>query len=113
MNHELKRPCPDCPFRTDSLEGWLGENRAEEIIDSITRLQQTFACHETTGIKGDVPKGGEQQCAGAMIMLEKIERPTQMMRIAERLGMYDRHALDMDAPVFDGPEEFIHHHSSN
>ena len=46
-------------------------------------------------------KGGEAHCAGALILLEKLNLPSQMMRIAERLGMYDRRKLDMLAPVFD------------
>lgn len=112
MGFNLKKPCAMCPFRTDSLKGWLGENRAEEIADSITRLQQSFPCHETTGAKGKVPASGEQHCAGALILLEKIEQPNQMMRIAERFGKYDRNALDMDAPVFDEVECFIDHHAA-
>ena len=46
-----------------------------------------------------------------MILLEKIERPNQLMRIMERLGFYDREKLDMTAPVFDTPKEFIAHHT--
>ena len=38
-------------------------------------------------------------CAGALIYLEKRERPHQMMRISERLGMYDYTQLDMTADV--------------
>lgn len=110
MNYDLVRPCDNCPFRVDCLEGWLGEERAEEIIDAITAKQATFACHKTTEAGGK--RGGqEQHCAGAMIMLEKLEQPNQMMRIMERLGGYDRTKLDMDAPVFDDPEEFIAHHA--
>lgn len=48
-----------------------------------------------------VPTKDSQHCAGALIFLEKIEEPHQMMRICERLGMYDRTKLDMDAPVFE------------
>jgi hypothetical protein len=48
---------------------------------------------------------GEAHCAGALILLEKLERPSQMMRIAERLRMYDARRLDMDAPVFDTFDE--------
>ena len=97
MNFSLKTTCgQNCPFRTDCKSGWLGENRAQEIVDSITRDQQTFACHNTTEFDDDgdhVRTDGEQHCAGAMIMLEKINRPNQMMRIAERLGMYDHTKL--------------------
>ena len=105
-----------CPFRTDCVKGWLGERRAQEIADSITTLQQSFPCHKTIEY-GDDDHGNEthglensHHCAGSLILLEKIEQPGQMMRIGERLGFYDRHALDMTAPVFDSVEEFIKRH---
>jgi hypothetical protein len=60
-----------------------------------------------TGEEEEGPKETEksQHCAGALILLEKLEQPTNSMRVAERLGMYDRRELDMDAPVFDSWEE--------
>lgn len=50
MNFDLKKPCAKCPFRTDCLKGWLGEERAEEIATGITEEQQTFSCHETAPV---------------------------------------------------------------
>lgn len=117
MNFNITTPCKNCPFRTDrpSQEGWLGEDRATEIMEAISDLQQSFPCHKTTeatlGERAD-PKN-EQHCAGALIMLEKLERPNQMMRIAERLGFYNRHGLDMEAPVFDDPDDFISWHGGD
>jgi hypothetical protein len=113
MNYDLKKPCAHCPFRTDCRPGWLGRSRAQEIATAITDQQATFACHETTveGEDGEQKETNDSQhCAGAMILLEKINRPNQMMRICERLGLYDRTKLDMDAPVFDTPKEFVKHH---
>ena len=115
MHFNLKRPCANCPFRTDKEEqsGWLGEERAEDIIDAITRRQGTFSCHKT-----NIQDDGELQetrdsehCAGALILLEKMGRPNQLMRISERLGFYDRTKLDMESPVFDTPEGFIEWHA--
>ena len=68
-----------------------------------------FPCHETIDYSGDdsddggsyQQTGDESHCAGALILLEKEERSSQMMRIMERLGMYDRNKLDMNAAVFD------------
>jgi hypothetical protein len=115
MRFDLIRPCPRCPFRSD-IRPFLRPDRAEEIGDAITQGQQTFTCHETTvpcddedgeafGEMQDGPKA--QHCAGALILLEKLEQPNQMMRWMERLGQYDRTKLDMDAPVFDDIEQFI------
>lgn len=33
-----------------------------------------------------------------------------MMRISERLGMYDRTKMKMDSPVFDDADEMAEHH---
>ncbi len=102
----------ELPFTTTCLKGW----RAEEIIESITTVDQTFACHQT--IEHDDSEDGDrtvtsnsEHCAGALILLEKQQSPNQMMRISERLGMYDRFKLNMGSKVFDTFDEFIDHHS--
>jgi len=107
MNFNLTKPCSNCPFRNDKpeQEGWLGEDRAEEIANSITNMQQSFPCHKTTDSRKN-----EEHCAGALIMLEKMDRPNQMMRISERLGFYDRTKLRMNAPIFDDDSDFIDSH---
>ena len=118
MKFTMRAPCAKCPFRTD-IRPFLTPGRAREIATALTALDQTFQCHETvdydraTDEDGDVcpaaaarsPKA--QHCAGAMIMLEHMERPNQMMRICERIGEYDRTKLDMAAPVFTTAAAFI------
>jgi hypothetical protein len=101
MKFDLKRPCKECPFRNDR-PGYLYPERVEEITDALFN-GHTFQCHKTIG------KREEQHCAGATIFLEANERPNQMMRICERLGFYDRHALDMSSPVFTDAEDMIEH----
>lgn len=111
----LKRPCKNCPFRTDCLPGWLGRERAEEIAESLN--QKSFECHETTEFSTDsddyeqIKTGKEKHCAGALIMREKMDAPGQMIRIARRLGLYGRFKLKMDSKVFADSDEFIEHHS--
>lgn len=115
MKFDLKRPCKMCPFRTDCKKSWLGEERAQEIIDSMTKQDQSFTCHETNQFDDETGEGivnkDSQHCAGAMILMERYEYANQMMRIAERLHIYDRDKLDMSAPVFFKYEDFISHHS--
>lgn len=114
MHFTLTKPCGNCPFRND-ISFHLTVERAEEIAHAVTSLDQTFACHKTTREGAEDDDGWSemeateksQHCAGVLIMLEKMEQPNQMMRIAERLGMYDRTKLDMDAPVFDDTDGFI------
>lgn len=101
----MTSPCPDCPFRTD-VEPYLRPERAEEI--ALT--DGTFPCHKTTEHDDDgeaVHTGNEMFCPGFLIMREKDQSPNQMMRIGERLGLYDHTKLDMEAPVYGGPDEMI------
>lgn len=96
------------------MQGWLGEGRAEEIADALEG-DLVFWCHETTEHDDDgehIPKDTDQHCAGAVIILEKLENPNQMMRISERLGGYDMRKMDMEANVFDDFDEFIEHHTN-
>lgn len=108
MKYELTKPCAHCPFRTD-IRPFLRGERAEGIVDALVRGD--FPCHKTTVYSEETEDleatAESQHCAGALIMLEHAELPSQMMRICERLGFYDRTKLDMDAPVFTDPEEWI------
>lgn len=49
----IKSPCKDCPMRKDSLRGWLGKERMQEIMQS-----DSFVCHKDTS----------KQCAGHMLI---------------------------------------------
>lgn len=106
MNYNLTKPCANCPFRND-IQPYLRPERVEEIEHSLVRSE--FPCHKTIKYTDQHWHGREtpktEHCAGALILLEKIEQPSQMMRIAERIGLYDRRRLDMGAPVFDDFEE--------
>jgi hypothetical protein len=109
----LVRPCAKCPFRTD-VPGYLRRARAVEIAESLAG-GAPFLCHETT-VDADDDEGtlvegpNTSYCAGSMIVLEKEEAPNQMMRTAERIGLYDRERLDMDAPVVRSLAAFVAHH---
>lgn len=115
MKFDLVAPCAQCPFRSDRAP-FITADRAEEICESITADQAPFPCHKTVTYSDDdgerIRSRDEQHCAGASIMLERMERPNQHMRVAERLGLYDRHKLKMKSPVFSTPREMIAHHEN-
>ena len=105
MNYNLKKPCENCPFRSDKLFP-LHPERIEEIAYG----NGEFACHKTVDYSGDgggVVKEKSEHCAGLLIMLEHMGQPHQLMRISERLGLYSRHTLDIDSPVYHHVEEYI------
>lgn len=108
-NHfRLKKPCPNCPFRKEGAID-LAPGRLESIIDQLSRDDwSTFQCHKTvhnekTGGDWDDEgnyhaSGQESMCAGAIIYLEKLGRPTVGMRLAHIHGEYDPETLK---PYFD------------
>lgn len=107
MLYTLKEPCPECPFR-DDIKPYLNADRAEEICNA-----DSFACHKTTQSDSEDEEGEmlvtdkSQMCAGYLILREKMGQPSQMMRIAERIGLYDRRKLKMDSPVFEDADEMV------
>ncbi len=112
-NFNLTKPCKDCPFNY-TKKGYLSEARAKEIGEALLYGDQTFTCHKTNSFDEEgntVETEKSEHCAGAMIFLEAQDRPNQMMRISERLGLYDRTKLDMRATVFDGLDLFVEHHA--
>ena len=106
VKFDMRAPCKDCPFRSDR-PGYLTAGRVQEIIYGMILRQATFSCHKTNEFDdgGTRETKDTQHCAGALIFLERLNRPNQMMRWMERLGAYDRTKLDMDAPVFRTPAQ--------
>lgn len=39
-----KRICKECPFKKDSLQGWLGNHTTDSILEQIN-LEMPFSCH--------------------------------------------------------------------
>lgn len=112
MKFNLRQPCSTmCPFHTDCLPGWLGQARAQEISDSLTRHDQTFPCHKTVNYDRRDP-ASEEHCAGALILIEKTGTANALAQISERLGLRDPDRLNLTAPVFDTFAAFVHHHTS-
>jgi len=115
--YTLTDPCGHCPFRCDKPP-FLDEDRAKEIAESLEG-GATFYCHQTIdydrAFEEDGPASGDitgrsRACAGSLITLEKEDRPNQIMRIGERLGLYERDRLNMDAPVFGSMQEWVAAH---
>jgi hypothetical protein len=95
MKYNMTEPCDECPFLLGS--GFT-------FASLMRYASNAFACHKACSVNeetGDFEARSDKtpHCAGALIFLEKREEPHQMMRICERLGMYDRTKLNMDANV--------------
>lgn len=121
MDYSKTVPCGSCPFRKGQT--FLTKPRARQIAGYMdTWNGAEFACHKTTERDDDgnhCPSRKESHCAGALIFAEKNEQSHQMMRIAERLGMYDptrlmspdnQQAIDS---VYDTKQEMVKAHDRN
>lgn len=101
MKYTMTNPCDACPYLIGSGFTWksLAEHASGE-----------FACHKACELDEDgVYRARDQKtphCAGALIFNERRGHPTQMMRIAERLDLYDRTKLNMDALVGSKPSDY-------
>lgn len=95
MQYTMTAPCKECPFL---IENGFTYDRLAEFASG------EFPCHKACDIDEETSEFKARNdktphCAGALIFNEKRERPHQMMRICERLGLYDHTKLDMDAEV--------------
>lgn len=100
VNFDMTKPCRKCPFRRGTVMK-LTEARIRELDRSLIRHNgATFLCHETVDYSEDSAgrsTSKTKHCAGALAYIENQGVSSQMMRIAERLGMYDRKKLLEDA----------------
>jgi hypothetical protein len=90
---QIKRPCSDCPWARDALNGWLGGNTAHEWI-IMAHGETLIECH----VHPDV------QCAGAAIYRANVSKVPR-----------DRALLVLPADnkiVFANPGEFHAHHAA-
>ncbi len=85
-----KKPCVQCPFRKDILEGWLGAERMTQILET-----DSFVCHKKTG----------SQCAGHMLL---IGDENAFVRLAKVLNI--DLALSGRELVFDTKQDCNTHH---
>lgn len=86
----IKKPCKECPFRTTSLKGWLGERGIKNILK-----QGSFVCHKRT----------DMQCAGHMLLRGQ---DNDFVQLADRLDI----PLDLSGRelVFADEDACIEHH---
>ena len=108
--YTLKSPCKDCPFRCD-VNRYLSPERAQGIMDDSYE-DANFYCHQTVDYSGEDSEGKvvdkSRVCAGFLVTMEKEGRANQPTRIAERIGLYDRGQLDMDAPTYPSMRDWVH-----
>lgn len=116
----LKKPCKNCPFRTDDNRiKFRGAERASEIAEGAYR--NGFPCHRSAELRefGEDESGyvfgtETQHCAGALIMfINDCHDAWPGIDNDEDLVDYLRQHLDFTAPVFEMEQEFIEANSND
>lgn len=102
MLYNLTEPCDQCPYL-------IGSGFSYRSL--VEHARGEFPCHKQCDLNDNgefVERHNDKtnHCAGALIFLEKQNAPHQMMRICERIGLYDRMKLNLDAPVGSKPSEY-------
>lgn len=105
----VARPCRDCPFTRDAAAVRLTRDRVREIAgNALSWDGRSFSCHATVNYDGERPRQhNAAHCAGSLIFSLKHGVETQMMRIAERLQLFDARRLRGQSRVFDSLDEML------
>ena len=107
MTTELKKPCKACPWRRESLKGYLGDSTPAEFLQQ-SEMELRMPCH----IHVDYERNDWQhqartapQCAGRAIhFANRCKKPRDS----------DLLVLPADREeVFSNPQEFYDHHTHN
>lgn len=101
MRYTMTTPCDQCPFLDNAQM-----RRGFKLASLRAFAMGEFPCHKSAEIVEDEDGFSEYRatkdsvhCAGALIFNEKRGFANQMMRICERLRIYDAGKLDMKAKV--------------
>lgn len=113
MNFNLTRPCRDCPFRREGGIR-LHRERAREIAKNTILAQgASFPCHKTVDYDScsedgaPLPSDGESYCAGAIAFGLNNRMLNQILRIAQRLGMWKSKDIKDRQQVFGSVSEMV------
>lgn len=111
MEH-CKTPCNDCPFRKNSLAGWLGEYSAQDL-HMLVMSERPFPCHMTHADEDlDWDEAGTKEnplCAGALLFMKKSAKMPRDPELAKILKSFDYSGCDNILSV----TEFYKHHTES
>lgn len=108
-------PCKGCPFRSDSMPGWLGANSPEEMTSAILWHENELPCHSSIDyaradwqekwLAGKIGK----RCVGSLIMARRHAKLMRDPDYAAAVKAADRAAEG----VFTNLRDFIAYHNSS
>lgn len=112
MKTDLRKPCKACPFRRNSVAGWLGPWSPTELLLSLANTP--FPCHKTISGDGDqlITDDDLQGCAGAAIFLNRKCELSRAPETQAHQGLCRGDPIsEAAAPnIFNWSQEFLDHH---
>ena len=109
MKTRLRRPCRQCPFRTDAPPGWLGPWDAPTLLANIRQIG--FPCHRTiTAPDQALDDPALESCAGAALFLNARMTLARDPALARHQELLRKRAAPDTHRVFTSDAEFIDHH---
>lgn len=96
-----KRPCANCPFRSDGNGVELQPGRLEEIVTGLLSDDSaTFICHKT--LDSDRTR---KTCAGALAVMSKLDRLPVIGRLALITGVIKQSDIEASAALVIDPSD--------
>lgn len=116
MKKSCQTPCKECPFRKDSLPGWLGENSHNPQVFIDAMEHNIIPCHmrvdwDEAEQKNLIVEGKDNPCIGA---LQFSANSLKLPRGAREMGSVYHALIDnakQNPEVFKWGADFIKHHS--
>lgn len=116
MKKACQTQCPDCPFRSSSIPGWLGAYGDPGAVYSTLWKGDAFFCHTRTDYErpdwqARAERNG-QLCLGALLFVHDAEMPQPNdpeVRAAMAVAVAKREA-DPEAFAVMSPRDFRDHH---
>lgn len=107
----LKKPCKECPFKRDSIPGWLGESSGDPE-DFLEQLEHPtpIPCHlsvdwDLKGVELECEIRLAPACCGALQFMNNSCKLSKFKRIQD---LQDE--VGKNKNVFMWSKEFIEHH---
>lgn len=94
-----KRPCSNCPFRSDGAGIELAPGRLDGIVkDLLADDESTFVCHKTLDT-------GRMTCAGAVAVMHKLKRLPLIARLGLRYGIISEADINASCEMVINPSD--------
>lgn len=115
-----KKMCGECPFKKDSMKGWLGGETVEQTLNA-QQHEHLFSCHQTRGSSEEVNevfiKRGEQPICKGFLLSAKLsakmfgQHPTngkELKRLVDEMNISEE-----EREVVLKRHEFREHHKTD